>query len=121
MDQDRTEKLQELLRKLGKAVHASVVRSSEVKACLAELHEEGWQAVLMIEASLASADDDSLEVERAALRLQIPSEVQTPEYRLDRADARLLGSLGISPGRHRSNGTRLVRHESRPDSENERS
>ena len=45
MEESRTQRLQELLRKLGKALHATVVRSDEVRECLEELHEDGWQAV----------------------------------------------------------------------------
>lgn len=119
MDEERTERLQELLRKLGKAVHASVVRSEDVRACLEELHEDGWQAVMMLEASLACGEDGSLDVERGTLRLHVQSDDLAPEFRMDVADAKFLASLGISPVRHRSNGTTVRRAEPERDSENE--
>jgi hypothetical protein len=104
MEDSRTERLQQLLRKLGKAVHASVVGSDEVRSCLEELHRDGWQAVMLLEASLACGDDGPIEPETAKLRLHVeaPGVVEEPAYRIDAADARLLGSLGIAPGRHRS-------------------
>ena len=119
MDEERTERLQELLRKLGKAVHASVVRSEDVRECLHQLHEDGWQAVMMLEASLACGDDGSLEVERGTLRLHVNGDISDPEYRMDVADARFLHSLGISSGRHRSNGTTIVRRQPERDNKNE--
>ena len=45
MEESRTKRLHELLRRLGKALHATVVSSDEVRACLEELREDGWQAV----------------------------------------------------------------------------
>ncbi len=120
MDEERTERLQELLRKLGKAVHASVIRSDDVRSCLEELHEDGWQAVMMLEASLACGEDGSMEVDRGTLRLHVSSDVMDPEYRMDVADAQYLASLGISPGRHRSNGHKTPRRQLERDGENER-
>jgi hypothetical protein len=103
MEESRTQKLQQLLRRLGKAVHGSVVRSDEVRACLDELHENGWHAVMLLETSLACGRDGSIDIERGTLRLHVDAERgSSPEYRIDTADARLLSSLGISPGRHRS-------------------
>lgn len=103
MEESRTQKLQQLLRRLGKAVHGSVVRSDEVRACLEELHDNGWRAVMLLETSLACGDDGSIEVERGTLRLHVDAEnSSSPEYRIDTADARFLSSLGISTSRHRS-------------------
>ncbi len=104
MEESRTERLQQLLRKLGKAVHASVVGSEDVRSCLEELHRDGWRAVMMLEASLACGDDGAIEPETARLRLHVnaPGDGAEPAYRIDVADARFLASLGIAPGRHRS-------------------
>jgi len=103
MEESRTQKLQQLLRRLGKAVHGSVVRSEEVRACLDELHEGGWRAVMLLETSLACREDGSLEVERGTLRLHVDDDTGgSPEYRIDTTDARFLSDLGISAGRHRS-------------------
>ena len=114
MEESRTQRLQQLLRRLGKAVHGSVVRSDEVRACLEELHDDGWRAVMLLETSLACGEDGSIEVERGTLRLHVDAESgSSPEYRIDTADARFLSSLGISAGRHRSRSNNL----SRPNTE----
>jgi hypothetical protein len=106
MEESRTERLQHLLRKLGKAVHGSVVRSDEVRSCLEELHRDGWHAVMMLEANVACASDGGVEAETAKLRLHVDGGVDGAEatYQIDVADARWLAALGIAPGRHRSRG-----------------
>jgi hypothetical protein len=110
MEESRTHRLQQLLRRLGKAVHGSVVRSDEVRACLEELHENGWRAVMLLETSLACGENGSIEVERGTMRLHVDTEnASSPEYRIDSADARFLSSLGISAGRHRSPSNHLSR------------
>ncbi len=110
MEETRSQRLQQLLRRLGKAVHGSVVRSDEVRACLEELHEDGWRAVMLLETSLACGEDGEIEVERGTLRLHVDTESgSNAEYRIDTADARFLSSLGISAGRHRSPSNNLSR------------
>ena len=96
-----------MLRRLGKALHATVVRSEEVRECLQDLHEDGWQAVMMLETSLVCGDDGSLEVGRGTMRLHVEENSASPEYRIGVDDARFLSSLGISAGRHRSPAKRL--------------
>jgi hypothetical protein len=118
MEESRTQRLQELLRRLGKAVHGSVVRSEEVRSCLDELHDEGWRAVMLLETSLACGESGSVEVDRGTLRMHVDTaDPAVPEYRLDVADARLLSSLGISAGRHRSPSNALLRPPVQRDSE----
>jgi len=110
MEESRTQRLQQLLRRLGKALHGSVVRSDEVRACLEELHGDGWRAVMLLETSLACGEDGGIEVERGTLRLHVDTESgSNAEYRIDTADARFLSSLGISAGRHRSPSKNLSR------------
>jgi hypothetical protein len=109
MEDSRNQRLHELLRRLGKALHASVVRSEEVRACLDELREDGWRAVMLLETSLACADDGTLEVERGRLRLHVDTDSEAVNYLIDAEDARLLGSLGISVSRHRSPTTGIRR------------
>jgi len=110
MEESRTQKLQQLLRRLGKAVHGSVVRSEEVRACLDELHEDGWRAVMLLETSLACGEDGSIEAERGTLRLHVDTDDgSSPEYRIDTADARFLSALGISACRHRSQPQTILR------------
>ncbi len=118
MEESRTQKLQELLRRLGKAVHGSVVRSEEVRACLDELYEEGWRAVMLLETSLACSESGSVEVDKGILRMHVSTaDSAVPEYRLDVADARFLSSLGISAGRHRSPSNAVGRSRVERDSE----
>ncbi len=51
MDESRTARLRELLRRLGQAVHSSVAGSDEVRSCLEDLHGDGWHAVMLLETS----------------------------------------------------------------------
>ena len=115
MEDSRTKKLHELLRRLGKALHATVVRSDEVRECLRDLHEDGWQAVMMLETSLVCGEDGSVEVGRGTMRLHVEENTAAPEYRIGVDDARLLSSLGISAGRHRSPVRRLPPSDSDED------
>ena len=105
MDESRTKKLHEMLRRLGKAVHGSVARSGEVRACLSDLHEDGWRAVMLVETSLACEKNGTVEVEAGTMRLHSDSDRESPEYRLGVSDVSCLSSLGIAPGKHRANGT----------------
>jgi hypothetical protein len=114
MEESRTKKLQQILKRLGQAVHGSVIQSKEVRACLDELHEDGWRAVMLLEASLVCRDNGVLEAEEGSIHIHVdPSEVNA-DYRIDSSDARLLNSLGISPSRHRSRPTLP-----RPDADDE--
>ena len=104
MQERRTQKLHELLKRLGQAVHGSVVQSDEVRGCLKEL----------LEASLACREDRGLETDEASVRIHIDPQQGKVSYRIDARDAEILGSLGISPSRHRS-ASRQPRSE--PDDE----
>lgn len=109
MEESRTRRLQRLLRRLGQAVHASVVRSDEVRGCLEELHDDGWRAVMLVEASVACDEHGEVERDKGSLRLHVEGKRTAPAYRMDVDDAKILSSLGIAPGRHRANGTALSR------------
>lgn len=111
MDEAKTGRLHKLLRRLGQAVHGSVVRSDEVRECLQELHENGWRAVMLVETSVACDESGAIEQSPGTLRLHVDEgeERDSIEYRIGVEDARLLASLGISPGRHRAVGGRLLR------------
>jgi hypothetical protein len=117
MEESRTQRLQELLRRLGKALHATVVRSDEVRECLEELREDGWQAVMMLETSLICGEDGSVEVGRGTMRLHVDEKASAAEYRIGVDDARFLSSIGISIGRHRSPAKPLPRQQSKPDND----
>lgn len=100
MDDTRNTKLAKLLERLGRMIHAVVVDSDEVNACLDELREDGWDAVMFLEASMLCRSDEREEGANGP-RIEVATVPET-EYRLDPADARWLASLGISPTRHRS-------------------
>jgi hypothetical protein len=117
MEESRTQRLHELLRKLGKALHATVVRSDEVRECLEELHEDGWQAVMMLETSMVCGADGAVDVGRGTMRLHVGDTTAPTEYRIGVDDARFLSSIGISIGRHRSPSKRLPRPQSEPDND----
>jgi hypothetical protein len=117
MEDSRTQRLHELLRRLGKALHQTVVRSDEVRACLEELRDDGWRAVMMLETSLVCGEDGALDVNRGTMRLHVDTDSTEPEYRIGVDDARFLSSIGISAGRHRSPVRRLPRPQGEPDSD----
>jgi hypothetical protein len=108
VDDARRETLKLLLERLGRMIHAAVVDSDEVNDCLAELHGDGWDAVMFLEASmLCRRNDDGLPDEEG-LQVHITHTRPQTEYRLDAADARWLASIGISPTKHRSQPRRAL-------------
>jgi hypothetical protein len=117
MEESRTQRLHELLRRLGKALHGSVVRSDEVRGCLEDLHADGWNAVMLLETSLVCGDDGSVDVDRATMRLHVDGERVAAEYRIGVDDAHFLSSIGIAAGRHRSAKRRTPRPT--PEQEND--
>jgi hypothetical protein len=102
MDQSRTQKLQQLLKRLSQAVHSSVVRSDEVQACLQELRQDGWDAVMLLEASLVCRNEGAVDTDSASLHVHIDPGSDKVRYRIDARDAAFLNSVGISPSRHRA-------------------
>lgn len=102
MEESRTKRLQQLLKRLGQAVHGSVVQSQEVRDCLEELHEDGWRAVMLLESSLVCRDSGVVSARDATLHIHVDPTEAEAVYRIDADDARFLTSLGISPTRHRA-------------------
>ena len=119
MDESRTQRLHQLLRRLGKAVHGSVARSDEVRACLSELHDDGWRAVMLVETALACDEDGVVAAETGTMRLHVDTDRDIPNYRIGVDDASLLSSLGIAAGRHRSNGAVRKRARAEQDTDPE--
>ncbi len=111
MDGSRARRLQELLKRLGQAVHGAVVDSEEVQACLKELHRHGWEAVMLLEASVACRRAGEVTSERSSLHVHADPEPEEVRYRINLRDAAFLASLGISPTRHRSAAPPGVRRE----------
>ena len=108
MEPERRERLETLLKRLGRAVRDAVKDSREVGACLAELQAEGWDAVMLLEASLVCRDGGRPETEADHLHVSIAPREGSAEFRLDAADARWLAAIGISPTRYRSQPTRSL-------------
>lgn len=106
MDEEKIERLRELLDRLGHAIHASVVDSGEVKRCLTELRGDGWDAVMMLEAAMLCRHDEISDPLEETLRIQVDSTSCEAEYRLGSDDARWLASIGVSPTKHRSHPQR---------------
>jgi len=117
MEESRTLRLQQLLKRLGEAVHGSVVRSEEVRSCLEEMHEDGWHGVMLLETSVACREDGSLEVARGSMRLHVDADHDAAAYRIGVDDANFLSDLGISPSRHRSRATHPRRRARRSETE----
>jgi len=106
LEESRTKRLQQLLKRLGQAVHGSVVQSQEVRDCLEELHEDGWRAVMLLESSLVCRDSGVLSAKDATIHIHVDPSEAAAAYRIDADDAQLLNSLGISPTRHRARPSR---------------
>jgi hypothetical protein len=102
MEDSRTRKLHQLLKKLGQAVHGNVVNSDEVQACLRDLHAGGWDALMLLQASLVCRDSGQVQLEDSSMHLHVAPAAPRVEYTINKADAAFLASLGISPTRHRS-------------------
>ncbi len=102
MSESRSEWLHQLMKRLGKAVHGGVVESDEVQNCLRELREAGWDAVMLLEASVVFREDGQPVSEEATLHIHTNPRPRKPSYRLSLEDAAFLASLGISPSQHRS-------------------
>jgi len=106
LEESRTKRLQQLLKRLGQAVHGSVVQSQEVRECLEELHEDGWRAVMLLESSFVCRDSGAVSAKDATIHIHVDPSDADATYRIDSDDARLLNSLGISPTRHRARSSR---------------
>lgn len=102
MDEERIKNRRKLLERLGTAIHASVVDSDEVKICLTELHNGGWDVVMFLEAALSCRHEESADQAGGALRIHVGATQGESDYRLCSDDARWLISIGISPTRYRS-------------------
>jgi hypothetical protein len=102
VDESRTRKLRQILKRLGVAINESVADSDEVHDCLAELQADGWDAVMLLEASLVCREDPDPDFNPEPVRIHVDTTHREAEYRLGQSDVRLLSSLGISPSRHRS-------------------
>jgi hypothetical protein len=108
VDDARNARLENLLQRLGRLIHAAVVESEEVHAGLAELRADGWDAVMFLEVSMLCRSDESGGRSVEPPKIQVSRTQHEAEYQLDPADARWLASLGISPTRHRSQPRRAL-------------
>jgi hypothetical protein len=102
VDEERHMKLRRLMERLGRAMQESVAVSDEVKGRLAELHREGWDAVLSLEASPLYRDYEADGPGDEGVRIHVGPAHRDADYRLVSDDARWLAAIGISPTRHRS-------------------
>ena len=105
MEKRRSQKLQSILKRLGKAVHGPVVNSDELQDCLRELHENHWDAVMLLEASVACSEDEAARKSGASIHIHTRTEPARISYRINLQDAAFLSSVGISPSKHRSPAT----------------
>ena len=107
MGEPQTQWLHELMQRLARAVHGGVARSSEVRSCLEELHRAGWDAVMLLEASVVFRENGEPLSNEAFLHVHADPRPR-PEYRLSPDDVAFLASLGISPTRYRSAPSRPI-------------
>ena len=93
------------------------IRTFSLRAAPSSVRLHCWQAVMMVETSLACGEDGSIEAGRGTMRLHVAEDLVTPEYRIGVDDARFLSSIGISAGRHRSAPQRVPRPQSEADND----
>ena len=92
------QRLQQILKRLGQALHGSAVNSKGVRQCLRELNEEGWDGVMMLSAALACRRDGSIEVDHASLHVHADDgQRMLVPPQLTSEDAAFLRQLGIEP------------------------
>ncbi|HHQ49339.1 MAG TPA: hypothetical protein ENK19_10725 [Acidobacteria bacterium] len=106
MGEPQTEWLHDLMKRLARAVHGGVVQSGEVQRCLQELHRAGWDAVMLLEASVVFRENGEPLSDEAFLHVHADPRPRRAEYRLSPDDVAWLTSLGISPTRYRSVSSR---------------
>ena len=106
VDNERSRKIRKLLERLSAAIHASVVRSDEVRVCLDELQSIGWDAVMFLEPTLGCRSDEGADSDGGTLRIRVGATNGESEYRIVPEDARWLASIGISPTKRRSHPQR---------------
>lgn len=98
MGDQSQERLQELLKQLGQALHGSAVNSKDVRHCLRELGAAGWDGVMVLSASLACRRDGSVDIDRASLHVHAePAVREATQPQLTASDAQILRQLGIAP------------------------
>ena len=85
-----------------------------VQRILAELEREGWDGVMVLEASMACR---KTEASQARLHVKTTPRVAPTilegDFRLNAGDARMLAALGISPSRYRTRPSRIRRRDPR--------
>lgn len=102
MEDARSERLKDILKRLGRTIKSSVHESEDVQECLEELHREGWEGIMALQAFVTCREQESEDDSSAALHVQVRTKEREVRYLLDASDAAFLESLGISPTKYRS-------------------
>ena len=95
MDKRINARIKELIQQLGEAIHESVSESEQISGVVREIREEGFDVLLMLEATIGLNEVDETESEDEpteggtftrndvsflkSLRISLPEDSDTPE------------------------------------------
>ncbi|MCP4902685.1 MAG: hypothetical protein GY906_37455 [bacterium] len=102
MDDSQADRLRDILKRLGMAIKSSVHDSEDVQRSLEQLHKEGWDGVMALQAYVACRREEMTQDSESNLQVHVRAGEGHAAYRLDASDASFLEALGISPSKFRS-------------------
>ena len=92
---DGDDKLARLVRDLEKSIEKAISRSPQVEECLARIRAEGYDASLVLQATLAFAPRGQLKQEEVEELAGLTQKTQT-RFEMNAHDRKFLRSLKIS-------------------------
>lgn len=86
------EELKRLIKELGDAINGSLSESEEIAEAIAKIKTEGYDVLLVLEATVGFSKREEEREERAAM----VTAARDPEFRVNAQDVKFLKSLRIS-------------------------
>jgi hypothetical protein len=86
------EELKRLIKELGDAINGSLSESEEIAEAIAKIKTEGYDVLLVLEATVGFSKREEEREERAAM----VTAAREPEFRVNAQDVKFLKSLRIS-------------------------
>lgn len=86
------EELKRLIKELGDAINGSLSESEEIAEAIAKIKTEGYDVLLVLEATVGFSKREEEQEERAAM----VTAAREPEFRVNAQDVKFLKSLRIS-------------------------
>jgi len=87
------ENLKRLIKELGEAINGSLSESEEISEAIAKIKSEGYDVLLVLEATIGFTKRDEETDEQGAM---VPANASEPEFRVSPQDVKFLKSLRIS-------------------------